>query len=929
MSLRELILLSPYRVPAQNPLMLGNEETAAFLNAYSALWHPALLEGAAGPPRIGSPYDFEQPTEGQVYALPESPPLILPDDWDERVHRVGALAFRANSDRAATFAHLIDAIRSGPGGNGASGLLELRPEQVGPFLGIGFGYRMLESLFEAMEHENVLAPGDFWHDVQQAVANLKDPEPEAFRRPLQAAADRLLAAREVLYPVKIHLIDLCLLDELRLGASLPASLEKGLPLNVVAAAHLLERLGQEQPEHLDRLRERANARLAEVCGGCYLEREDALLPIESQLWNLRKGLAVSQELLGQEVQVFARKRFAAHPQLPLLLQSVGLRRAVLLAFDEAVLPTYRVTVVNWPSPDGKQVEAFTRAPYKADSPQTFFHWGHYLHQTIAQDHAATLALLHTGEPACPWYEDLLELSRFGPVLGQWTTLSRYFDDVLAGEYTSAGTPDDFHGDYLSERTNAHLEHPVSWFAEQVRERRRLDSAWALAALQRGLAGRNDPLRWATRLAEVEDRFEANCPGAAAEVAEVERETATALADRLLSRATNGQPGYLVLNPCSFARRLALELKAVTGPVPIAGPLKACQVDSDLARFVVEVPALGFAWFPRSGPPGTLPQPARMRLADGKAVRNEFFEAEIDTATGGLRGLRDHRTRINRIGQQLVFNPGSTMHVQEITVTSAGPALGEVVSQGLILDEHQQTLATFRQRFRAWLGRPVLDLRIEIVPHRPPQGYPWHAYYGARFAWRDERAALLRGVNGTAFTTSHTRPETPDYLELRLSRQSTTLFPCGLPFHQRNGGRMLDLILIPEGETAQAFDVSLGLDRDYPMQTALGLVTPPTIVPTEKGPPHIGAAGWLFHLDAPNLLLTGLRPAADGTDAITIRMLESSQQHGQAELRCARNPQRALLRDAQGELVHEAGTSGDAVHFEAPAGDLIELHVEFS
>ena len=45
---------------------------------------------------------------------------------------------------------------------------------------------------------------------------------------------------------------------------------------------------------------------------------------------------------------------------------------------------------------------------------------------------------------------------------------------------------------------------------------------------------------------------------------------------------------------------------------------------------------------------------------------------------------------------------------------------------------------FRLRLRAWLSRPVLDVRIELEPKHPPTGYPWHAYYGARFAWRDDR-----------------------------------------------------------------------------------------------------------------------------------------------------------------------------------------------
>jgi hypothetical protein len=929
MTPRELILLSPYRLPAQNPLMLSNDDIAAFLNGLSVLWHPAALYGAAGPPHVGSPYDHEQPAAGHIYAVPESPPLVLPEDWEQRVRDAGAVSFRATADRATTLANLKEALRTLSGEVATPpALFDLSPDRVGPFFGIGFGYRTVETLFEAMEHENLLSTTDFWREVQEALATVGDADQDAHRRSLQAATDRLLAAREVLYPVSIYLVDLCLCDDPRAGAGLPASLDQGFPLNVVAPGAVLEKLGQEDPERLTALRERVHADLLEVCGGPYVEREDALLPLESQLWNLNKGLDTYKQLLGQEIQIFGRKRFAAHPQLPLLLQSVGLRRALLLTFDESVVPTYRVTVVNWPSPDGKQIEAFTRTPYPADSPQTFFHWAHYLHKTIAQDHSATLALLHRGTRADPVYEDLLELCRLGPVLGQWTTLSRYFNDVLAGEYASAGSADEFHGDYLSERTNAHLSEPVSGFARQVRLRRRLDTTWTLAALHRGLRGRSDALHLDARLAPLEDEIETNGSDPGPALVEVENLVAEALAERLLSRAAADTPGYLVLNPCSFTRRVALELEGITGPLPLTGPLKAGQFDPDRARLVVEVPALGFAWIPRQGTPGTPPPAVRMRLADATGVRNEFFEAEIDPTTGGLRAFRDHRTRTNRLGQQLVFNPGSTMRATRVQVTSAGAALGEVVSEGALVDENQQVLAQFRQRFRAWLGRPVLELRLEITPVQPPQGYPWHAYYGARFAWRDERAALVRGVNGSGYPTSHTRPETPDYLEVRLGRQGTVIFPGGLPFHQRHGGRMLDVVLLPEGESARAFDLGLGLDRDYPMQTALGMVTPVPAVATAKGPPHVGAAGWLFHLDAPNLLLSSIRPAPEGADAVVARLLECNSHAAQAELRCARNPQRAMLLDARGTSLLEAVTNGDAVVFEVAANDLVQLRVDF-
>jgi hypothetical protein len=319
----------------------------------------------------------------------------------------------------------------------------------------------------------------------------------------------------------------------------------------------------------------------------------------------------------------------------------------------------------------------------------------------------------------------------------------------------------------------------------------------------------------------------------------------------------------------------------------------------------------------------------MRLADKTCVRNEFFEAEIDPTTGGLRAIRDHKTRINRLGQQLVFNPGSVMRISSMTTTLSGPALGEIITEGALLDEQEQILAKFRQRYRAWLGRPILDVRIEIFPEHAPTGYPWHNYYGARFAWRDERAVLLRGVNGTGYITSHTRPETPDYLELRLGKQATTLFPGGLPFHQRHGSRMLDIILLAEGETTHTYDLGLGLDREHPMQTALGLISPAPLVPAGQGPPHVGAVGWLFHLDATNLALTSLRPASGGADAVMARLLECSAYGGQAEFRCVRNPQRAALLDARGTALMEASVIGDAVQFEVASGDLAHLRIEFS
>ncbi len=354
--------------------------------------------------------------------------------------------------------------------------------------------------------------------------------------------------------------------------------------------------------------------------------------------------------------------------------------------------------------------------------------------------------------------------------------------------------------------------------------------------------------------------------------------------------------------------------------------------------MIEVPALGFAWMPKEGPPGTPAMATRLRMADttSKLIRNEFFEVEVDGLTGGLKAIRDHKTRVNRLGQRLVFNPGSRMAASDIQVTLTGPALAEIVSVGELRGDQDQVLATFKQRLRVWLGRPLLEMRIELQPVQPAAGYPWHAYFGCRFAWRDERAIIMRGSGGTGHVTAHTRPQTPDFLELRSGRLGTVIFPGGLPFHQRHEGRMLDIILQPEGEQATTFDLGIALDRETPMQTALGLSSPVAVVPTNQGPPHVGTSGWLFHLDASNLLLTRLTPgtleagaARRNPDAVTARLLECASHSGQAELRCVRNPKRVVLLDARGQFLLEGTPTGDAVLLEVSPNDLVHVQVEFS
>jgi hypothetical protein len=918
---RELILLSAYTPPTQHALSLAAEDTACWLNAWSALWHPAALAGAAGPPRWASPYDHDPPTEGHVYAIPETPAPYLSGDWEQRVGNVGAVVFRATRDRSGTTVNLRNALEQL---GGDSSRIDWPDDAIRPFLGLGLAYMTVETLFEAMEHERLLDRAAFWADIQAAVADPKAATPH-----LQAAAAKLQTARDSLYPATISLLDFALLGD---KVTAPVAINRRSPLNVIATGEALEAMARERPASIAALKEHPNL---EICGGTYFDREDELLPVESQLWNLRRGLVITKQLTGFDVQTFASPRGSFHPQSPLLLQQFGLTKALFQSFGEAKLPTHKAAVIQWPAADGKQVEAFTRAPLPADDPNSYFHLAHYLHQTIMQDSAAVLALLRrAGEPAGPWHEDWLAVSELSPILGTWTTVGRFLGDGVVGEYSSPANADEFAIDALEERCQAvsreaRLTDPVSTFARHQRLRRRLDAARTYATLCRGLGGKRDG-ELHDKLAALEERIERFEPIADAEIEPLELHSAAPLVERLLARATGTGPGLLLLNPCAFARRITVERDDFQAAPPVGGPIKASQRDGNITRLVVEIPALGFTWLSRIGEPGASTPGGRrsITLADQGTLRNEFLEAEIDPTTGGLRSIRDTRSRENRIGQQLIYQPGGKTIVKDIQVTNAGHALGEIVSTGSLVDDHDTVLATVRQRFRVWLGRPLLEMQIEIRPERSPQGYPWHAYYGARFAWRDENAKLFRGVVGQSSATTHTRPTTPDYFELHSGSQRTQLLPGGLPFHQRHGSRMLDAILIPPGESATTFELALTMDREQPMQTAWGLTSPVLAVPVEKGPPHVGPMGWLFHLDAPNLLMTSLNAEPGDVVAVVARMLELNGFAGAAELRCPRNPKEAELVDALGTPQQTLGTQGDGVQFDYGAHDLVNVRVGF-
>ena len=202
-----------------------------------------------------------------------------------------------------------------------------------------------------MERERTLERDKFWSKVQQAV---HCSQPDDALNHLRSAAECLKAARDTLYSSDIHWLDFA-------GV---AAKESTQPINWIAAGRELEGaliapLESSDPDASEPPR-------VEICGGPFIERADDLLPLESQLWNLKRGQAAVRTS-NAEPGVFVSRVSAWHAQSPQVLQRAGYSKCIFVPFDDAKLPSHRAAVVQWPAADGKQVEAFCRAPIQADN----------------------------------------------------------------------------------------------------------------------------------------------------------------------------------------------------------------------------------------------------------------------------------------------------------------------------------------------------------------------------------------------------------------------------------------------------------------------------------------------------------------------------------------------------------------------------------
>jgi len=923
MTFKELIVLLPCQSLESLSLQRSAQEAEEILSGWSALYHPALVAHAEGMPKWTSAEVPPDDPAGSLIVVPGCAEASLPGGWIERAEGAGARLLRNLRDRAALVAAALAMLPEEPAPSA--------PCLAGDFLALGFCHFQVELLTRQLRYMSNLDEARFHQHLRDAAQSAVAGDENATREHLRGAFDRLTEAREYFYPVETYLLDLTLVAPTTLGAGLREELASGRPVNLMVSAGVLSRMAQEEPESLALLKQGLEQGTVALIGGEEDEQELPLMAIEDVLAGLRRGLAGYVAAVGQRPALFGRRRFGLTPLLPPILHKLGFTGAIHFTLDDGHFPTGRESKIRWEGFDGTEIEALARIPFDVRRPDCYLRLAERLGNTMDLDHAATAVFVHWPGQSSPCHEDLRRMAEYGPVLGRFSRMADYFQNTLHSGRSARYEAEKYRSPYLEQEVAAGGADPISRWVRRHRLRAAADALQGLATLNALIAG--------SSTSGLESSLEA---------------ALARFCDLAAGASEPSQAGYLVANPLSFARRLYLDVSDLDRLPEVGAPVLQAIESSAGKEVVIEVPPMGFAWVGpasndaiRERGKGASSRQDGPPLAADNQLRNELFEVTLNPTTGAIQSIHNFAIRGNRLAQQIAMRlvdpadarrkgiePGteeeySIMAADELAVAESGPLVGRMVARGRLLDRSGDLLARFVQSTQVRRGSRIVELEIELDLQREPGPSPWRSYYAARFAWADEMAEVHRGVGLTRRPIDGSFIEAPEFIDLRSPRTQFTILPGGLPYHRRFGSRKLDTLLVVRGERARRFRLGIGIDVGYCARAAVeSLAADHCLAGKHTAPAK--PSGWLFHLDARNVLATHWEPVtAEGrTVGLRVRLLETEGRHVRTQLQSFRPVDSARKTDFLGQGLVGLPVRADGITIELNAHEWAEVEVLF-
>ncbi len=930
------ILIPGYSVE-DIPSDLNEEKATELLNAIAYAWHPSVIASADSIPHFRYADISNLMDAQQVLFVPRCSEEWMGHDWREQLQAGNGLLLHGPVERADWDSTIAQAFSSDSD--------PIDPSLVHDFLALGLSWFLVSSLSRRMHYfidPDEARLSSSIHDAANAA--LLNDESHA-RKSLEIAFECLLETREQLFPMECSLIDLCLPGTASDGSDLVDAVTECPGINLlISPAELALMMELHTPLKASVEAATTDGTCCVVSGGWH-ELRSSLGSLATAYSDLSRTAESSHPASG----IWGQKKYGLYHSLPHLLNLFDYRFAVHVALDDGLYPEREYGQFNWQGPGDASVAAASRLPVAIDSATAFLRLPERLAETMQQDAAATLTMARLPVLSSPWLKDLRRIHELCPLIGRFVTFTELADSLESSKETVRFQPGDYLAPWLIQASVLKTEWPVTGPADLYSARHEFERLACLTALA-FILNPNDvadvpiddlEMRLQDRENERIDPDTMSPPET--QLAHLQRDTefidqATCLQAELLATKLPQGPdaGLLVINPLPFAREAVISWPPDLQPPAVSDSIVSTSSHHEDLVVRCKVPPGGFVQLAaaKAGEPYAPSVPSAGRpLAEEGLLRNQHFEVLLSDASGGIADVRFHGQRANRVSQQVAFryeaartvpatedaDERTTFYAQTVcrgmNILESDDGQATIESQCEVVDvPGGDVLLRFRQQTTVHRNTPRIG--ILICPDADSlcsvTGNPWMTYLACRFAWDNEAAAITRGLLGQASGFSGERFESPDYIEVADEDHRLLIVPHGRPYHRRSGPRMLDSLLLVEGQEipVEGFRFTLEFDQPFPQRTVLDLMQP-VVISRRTG---IGnSAAWLLGLSAKNVQFGRVRAKSQSLQLV---LYETEGRSARCKLRTARPPFTASVTKATGEIIEELeiSESGIAVNF---------------
>lgn len=949
---QEITILIPGYSIEDLPTELPEPAAASLLNAFSVAWHPILLQQSHAMPQFRQAEATELPTGRQIVLVPEPSVDWMGHDWYEQIENTGSLILHDCSDRTQWLEKISEHLP-------VDRLPD--PSVVQDFLALGTSYLQVMLLSRRMHY--FVDPDTFLleSEAMAAAEAAFSGQPEQCRDHLRRAFECLLDCREQFQPTDCFLMDFCLPSDQSKTEELAELIQSSSELTLILSGSELQRHWTASPAFQEAVTAAVADKRLSLMSGHQWELRTTLSSL-SALYSDLAGLEQwRQEQLPDAERHWARKRFGMTSTLPAILSLFGFRSALHVVLDDGLYPDREQGQMQWQAPDGSTIAATSRIPVAIDGAASFLRFADRFTESMQEDSMPVMMMARLPRLHTPWLTDLRNASRYAPVFGRFLTMSEFVD--LAAGQASAISYDE--GEYLSpyliQSAVLKLESPVTTPARLHQLRAQTEATATLNALatilrpseavadpandqrlhefESSLLEEETPVRPEFQLQQLDQLLDS--------VRTSEQQTCARLLQLIGSPRQNTR-GVCLLNPLPWKRQeLILWPDDYRPPAQTAAVAEGRVQDRHL-QLLTNVPATGFTWLTEAGENPLRPEKAAGKpLAEPLLLRNQHFEVVLSDTTGGIKSITFHNQRANRLSQQLAYryeHPQQVVVDDQQTPTSyatprlvssrvlqTGPVVGQIETTCEIRDVvSDDLLAAYRQivTLNRFTRRIHLQIEFDDVP-RVPVGNPWMTYLASRFAWENESAAITRGMLGQVRGFRMERFESPDFVEIADSDTRVVIVPHGRPYHRRSGYRMLDSLLIVEGEVGRQFEFTLDFDHPYPSRVAAEVLNPMVVEPVADMAPAKADSSWVMGLSAKNVQIARCRTLSDAESTRLVLLLsETEGRAARCAIHTARPPRLARLRRPDGQTVADLTVQDGSVVVDFSRFQIRELELTF-